>query len=90
MKATYSYRNALAKTFLLQLVNNALALAKQVDCGVFNALDVMQNEPFLKGLRFGPGEAVNAYLVNSYWCCGEGVIAIGGRWMQTLHYLTDS
>ena len=42
LKATYSYQDASTKTLLLQLVNDALTLIKQVDCGIFNALDVLR------------------------------------------------
>ncbi|MCL7024684.1 hypothetical protein MKW94_025766, partial [Papaver nudicaule] len=54
LKAAYSYYNVSTKTPLLQLMNDALIVAKQRDFDVFNALDVMHNESFLKELKFGP------------------------------------
>ncbi|KAF8388790.1 hypothetical protein HHK36_025470 [Tetracentron sinense] len=51
LKAAYSYYNVSTKTPLLQLMNDALIMAKQKDYDVFNALDVMQNDNFLKELK---------------------------------------
>lgn len=45
-------------------MNDALILAKQRDYNVFNALDVMENEIFLKELKFGPGDGQHYYLYN--------------------------
>ncbi|KAL4269781.1 hypothetical protein GQ457_HM000680 [Hibiscus cannabinus] len=59
LKAAYSYYNVSTKTPLLQLMNDALIVATQKDFDVFNALDVMHNESFLKDLKFGPGDGQN-------------------------------
>ncbi|CAM8887178.1 unnamed protein product [Rhodiola kirilowii] len=65
LKAAYSYYNVSTKTPFLQLMNDALIVAKQKDYDVFNALDVMHNESFLKELKFGPGDGqLNYYLYN--------------------------
>ncbi|XP_011045602.1 PREDICTED: glycylpeptide N-tetradecanoyltransferase 1-like [Populus euphratica] len=65
LKAAYSYYNVSVKTPLLQLMNDALIVAKQKDFDVFNALDVMHNESFLKELKFGPGDGqLHCYLYN--------------------------
>ncbi|KAL8161001.1 hypothetical protein V2J09_012490 [Rumex salicifolius] len=56
LKAAYSYYNVATRTPLLQLMNDALIVAKKQDYDVFNALDVMENESFLKELKFGPGD----------------------------------
>ncbi|XWS12096.1 hypothetical protein CRYUN_Cryun37aG0061000 [Craigia yunnanensis] len=56
LKAAYSYYNISTQTPLLQLMSDALIVAKQKDFDVFNALDVMHNESFLKELKFGPGD----------------------------------
>ncbi|CAK9171893.1 unnamed protein product [Ilex paraguariensis] len=65
LKAAYSYYNVSTKTPLLQLMNDALIVAKRKDYDVFNALDVMQNECFLKELKFGPGDGkLHYYLYN--------------------------
>lgn len=37
-------------------MRDALTLAKNADFDVFNALDVMENEAFLKELKFGVGD----------------------------------
>ena len=37
-------------------MRDLLILAKQEDFDVFNALDVMENESFLKELKFGIGD----------------------------------
>lgn len=65
LKAAYSYYNVSTKTSLLQLMNDALIVAKKKDFDVFNALDVMHNETFLKELKFGPGDGkLHYYLYN--------------------------
>ncbi|KAK7840376.1 glycylpeptide n-tetradecanoyltransferase 1 [Quercus suber] len=66
LKAAYSYYNVSTKTPLLQLMNDALIVAKQKDYDVFNALDVMQNESFLKELKFGPGDGQLHYYLYNY------------------------
>ncbi|WOK95764.1 hypothetical protein Cni_G04471 [Canna indica] len=66
LKAAYSYYNVATKTPLLQLMNDALIVAKQKDYDVFNALDVMQNETFLKELKFGPGDGQLHYYLYNY------------------------
>ncbi|RVX05499.1 Glycylpeptide N-tetradecanoyltransferase 1 [Vitis vinifera] len=66
LKAAYSYYNVTTKTPLLQLMNDALIIAKQKDYDVFNALDVMQNESFLKELKFGPGDGQLHYYLYNY------------------------
>ncbi|GMH22042.1 hypothetical protein Nepgr_023885 [Nepenthes gracilis] len=65
MKVAYSYYNVATKTPLTQLMNDALIIAKKKDYDVFNALDVMENESFLKELKFGPGDGkLHYYLYN--------------------------
>ncbi|KAL1538165.1 glycylpeptide N-tetradecanoyltransferase [Salvia divinorum] len=66
LKAAYSYYNVSTKTPLLQLMNDALIVAKKKDFDVFNALDVMQNESFLKELKFGPGDGKLHYYLYNY------------------------
>ena len=66
LKAAYSYYNVATKTPVLQLMNDALIMAKQRDYDVFNALDVMQNESFLKELKFGPGDGKLHYYLYNY------------------------
>ncbi|XP_021762167.1 glycylpeptide N-tetradecanoyltransferase 1-like [Chenopodium quinoa] len=66
LKAAYSYYNVATKTPLLQLMNDALIIAKSKDYDVFNALDVMENESFLKELKFGPGDGKLHYYLYNY------------------------
>ncbi|CAA6667544.1 unnamed protein product [Spirodela intermedia] len=56
LKAAYSYYNVAPKTPLLQLMDDAVIVAKQKEYDVFNALGVMHNRKFLKELKFGPGD----------------------------------
>ncbi|XP_075505238.1 glycylpeptide N-tetradecanoyltransferase 1-like [Primulina tabacum] len=66
LKAAYSYYNVSTKTPLLQLMNDVLIVAKKEEFDVFNALDVMQNEIFLKELKFGPGDGKLHYYLYNY------------------------
>jgi glycylpeptide N-tetradecanoyltransferase len=66
LKAAYSYYNVATKTPLAQLMNDALIVAKQKDFDVFNALDVMHNDGFLKDLKFGPGDGQLHYYLYNY------------------------
>ncbi|KAL3503794.1 hypothetical protein ACH5RR_033635 [Cinchona calisaya] len=66
LKAVYSYYNVSTRTALTQLMNDALIVAKPKDFDVFNALDVMHNEAFLKELKFGPGVGKLRYYLYNY------------------------
>lgn len=66
LKAAYSYYNVSTKTPLVQLMNDALIVAKRKEFDVFNALDVMENEGFLKELKFGPGDGKLHYYLYNY------------------------
>ncbi|KAL1538153.1 glycylpeptide N-tetradecanoyltransferase [Salvia divinorum] len=66
LKVAYSYYNVSTETPLLQLMNDALIVAKKKDFDVFNALDVMQNETFLKELKFNPGDGKLRYYLYNY------------------------
>ncbi|KAK1294736.1 Glycylpeptide N-tetradecanoyltransferase 1 [Acorus calamus] len=66
LKAAYSYYNVSTQTPLLQLMNDALIVAKRKDFDVFNALDIMHNESFLKELKFGPGDGQLHYYLYNY------------------------
>jgi|EP00927_Polykrikos_kofoidii_P025390 glycylpeptide N-tetradecanoyltransferase len=68
LKAAYSYWNVATSVPLHELMGDALIFAKQQDFDVFNALDVMDNEEFLKPLKFGIGDGfLQYYLYN--WSC---------------------
>lgn len=66
LKAAYSYYNVATVTPLLQLMNDALIMAKLKDYDVFNALDIMQNKSFLKELKFGSGDGHLHYYLYNY------------------------
>uniref|UniRef100_A0A4W6CHC9 Glycylpeptide N-tetradecanoyltransferase n=1 Tax=Lates calcarifer TaxID=8187 RepID=A0A4W6CHC9_LATCA len=68
LKAAYSFYNVHTQTPLLDLMNDALILAKLKGFDVFNALDLMENKVFLEKLKFGIGDGnLQYYLYN--WKC---------------------
>lgn len=68
LKAAYSFYNVATSTSLLELINDALISAKNLNFDVFNALDLMENKTFLKELKFGIGDGnLQYYLYN--WRC---------------------
>ncbi|XP_030250182.1 glycylpeptide N-tetradecanoyltransferase 2 isoform X2 [Sparus aurata] len=68
LKAAYSFYNVHTQTPLLDLMNDALILAKMKGFDVFNALDLMENKVFLEKLKFGIGDGnLQYYLYN--WKC---------------------
>ena len=65
LKAAYSYYNVATSVPLVQLMEDALILAKCNDFDVFNALDLMENDTFLRELKFGIGDGnLHYYLFN--------------------------
>eukprot|EP01116_Phalansterium_solitarium_P016084 TRINITY_DN364_c0_g1_i4.p1 TRINITY_DN364_c0_g1~~TRINITY_DN364_c0_g1_i4.p1 ORF type:complete len:402 (+),score=135.78 TRINITY_DN364_c0_g1_i4:175-1380(+) len=70
LRAAYSYYNVASTVPLEALVKDALIFAKSMDFDVFNCLDIMANESFLKELKFGKGDGtLQYYLFN--WLCPE-------------------
>uniref|UniRef100_A0A8C9SC98 Glycylpeptide N-tetradecanoyltransferase n=1 Tax=Scleropages formosus TaxID=113540 RepID=A0A8C9SC98_SCLFO len=68
LKAAYSFYNVHTATPLLDLMGDALILAKSKAFDVFNALDLMENKTFLEKLKFGIGDGnLQYYLYN--WKC---------------------
>uniref|UniRef100_A0AAY4AIM6 Glycylpeptide N-tetradecanoyltransferase n=1 Tax=Denticeps clupeoides TaxID=299321 RepID=A0AAY4AIM6_9TELE len=68
LKAAYSFYNVHTQTALIDLMSDALILAKQKGFDVFNALDLMENKTFLEKLKFGIGDGnLQYYLYN--WKC---------------------
>lgn len=68
LKAAYSFYNIHTETPLLDLMNDALIIAKLKGFDVFNALDLMENKIFLEKLKFGIGDGnLQYYLYN--WKC---------------------
>jgi glycylpeptide N-tetradecanoyltransferase len=65
MRAAFHYYTVPGKTPLLQLLSDALILAKRSGHDVYNALDLMQNMEVFKELKFGIGDGkLNYYLYN--------------------------
>jgi len=70
LHAAYCYYYYATKTPLVQLLNDALVLAKRLDFDVFNALDILHNGAHLKDLKFGIGDGhLQYYLYN--WRCSS-------------------
>jgi len=68
LKAAYSYWNVATTVPLHELMYDALIYAKQQDFDVFNALNVMENETFLKELKFGIGDGFLQYYLYNWKC----------------------
>ena len=68
LRAAYCYYYFTTKTPLMQLLTDALVLAKRLDFDVFNALDILDNEPCLKELKFGIGDGNLQYYIYNWRC----------------------
>lgn len=68
LKAAYSYWNVATTVPLHELMYDALILAKQQDFDVFNALNVMENDQFLKELKFAMGDGFLQYYLYNWKC----------------------
>ncbi|TFJ87260.1 hypothetical protein NSK_001592 [Nannochloropsis salina CCMP1776] len=68
LNAVYSFYNVATTMSLTSLMREALILAKQRDVDVFNALDLMENQLFLKELKFGHGDGVLHYYLYNWGC----------------------
>jgi glycylpeptide N-tetradecanoyltransferase len=70
LNAIYSYYNVATSIELPELMRDCLIAARDDGCDVFNCLDLMENELFLKPLKFGIGDGkLQYYLYN--WMCPE-------------------
>lgn len=70
LKAAYSFYNVSMKTPWIDLMNDALISAKQLNFDVFNALDLMDNKEFLEPLKFGVGDGNLQYYLYNWRCPG--------------------
>ncbi|XP_021097747.1 glycylpeptide N-tetradecanoyltransferase 2 isoform X4 [Heterocephalus glaber] len=70
LKAAYSFYNIHTETPLLDLMNDALIIAKLKGFDVFNALDLMENKTFLEKLKFGVGDGNLQYYLYNWRCPG--------------------
>ncbi|XP_067412345.1 glycylpeptide N-tetradecanoyltransferase 1 isoform X1 [Emydura macquarii macquarii] len=77
LKAAYSFYNVHTKTPLLDLMSDALILAKSKGFDVFNALDLMENKPFLEKLKFGIGDGNLQYYLYNWKCPSMGAEKVG-------------
>jgi glycylpeptide N-tetradecanoyltransferase len=68
LRAAYSYWNVATTVPLHELLYDALIYAKGYDFDVFNALNVMDNEAFLKELKFGVGDGFLQYYLYNWKC----------------------
>lgn len=66
LKAAYSFYNVSTKTPLTQLVNDLMIVAKRNDYDVFTVLNIMQNQSFLKDLKFKIGDGQLHYYLYNY------------------------
>ncbi|XP_075437482.1 glycylpeptide N-tetradecanoyltransferase 1 isoform X2 [Ascaphus truei] len=77
LKAAYSFYNVHTKTPLVDLMNDALILAKSKGFDVFNALDLMENRTFLEKLKFGIGDGNLQYYLYNWKCPSMGPEKVG-------------
>jgi glycylpeptide N-tetradecanoyltransferase len=65
LKAAYSYYYVAKTMSVLQLMNEALILAKMEGFDVFNTLNQLDNDEFIEKLKFAPGDGkLNFYMYN--------------------------
>jgi len=68
MKAAYNYYTVATKHELKDLMKDMLVVAKQKDHDVFNTLDLMENQKFIKDLKFGIGDGNLHYYLYNFKC----------------------
>ena len=66
--AAYSYYNVATSMSLTELMKDALILARTKKMDVFNALNLMDNDEFLKELLFGIGDGHLQYYLYNWQC----------------------
>ncbi|XP_072605549.1 glycylpeptide N-tetradecanoyltransferase 2 isoform X5 [Vulpes vulpes] len=77
LKAAYSFYNIHTETPLLDLMSDALIIAKLKGFDVFNALDLMENKTFLEKLKFGIGDGNLQYYLYNWRCPGTDSEKVG-------------
>ncbi|TSK20190.1 Glycylpeptide N-tetradecanoyltransferase 2 [Bagarius yarrelli] len=77
LKAAYSFYNVHTQTPLIELMTDALILAKLKGFDVFNALDLMENKTFLEKLKFGIGDGNLQYYLYNWKCPGMDPEKVG-------------
>lgn len=65
LNSAYAYYTIPGANTIKDLYRDALILAKNEDCDVFNCLDIMENGSVFSDLQFGPGDgSLYYYLYN--------------------------
>ena len=68
--AAYSFYNVATSMPFVDLMKDALILAKKAGCDVFNALNLMENQDIMEPLKFGMGDGNLQYYIYN-WACPE-------------------
>lgn len=68
LNAVYSYYNVATSIGMEDLMKDLLILARNEGADVFNALDLMENEPVFSSLQFGAGDGWLQYYVYNWKC----------------------
>ncbi|EFA76559.1 glycylpeptide N-tetradecanoyltransferase [Heterostelium album PN500] len=66
LKAAFSFYNIATSVPLVDLMADALHLAKKGDFDVFNCLDIFENSKFIKEHKFQPGDGNLQYYLYNY------------------------
>eukprot|EP01023_Acetabularia_acetabulum_P058856 TRINITY_DN7008_c0_g2_i2.p1 TRINITY_DN7008_c0_g2~~TRINITY_DN7008_c0_g2_i2.p1 ORF type:complete len:266 (-),score=52.74 TRINITY_DN7008_c0_g2_i2:360-1157(-) len=66
LRAAYMFYTVANKTDLIQVMKDALIVAKNKGYDVFNALDLMDNSEILKDLKFGIGDGTLQYYLYNW------------------------
>lgn len=68
LKVAYSFYNVSTRTGWDELMSEALIICKQLGFDVFNCLDIMDNNKFLKSLKFVEGNGKLKYYLYNWKC----------------------
>eukprot|EP01132_Coremiostelium_polycephalum_P003690 gene3690-4599_t len=66
LNAAFSYYNIATTVPLKELMSCALTMAKKEEFDVFNCLDILENDKFIKDLKFAPGDGNLQYYLYNY------------------------
>ncbi|KAL8560348.1 Glycylpeptide N-tetradecanoyltransferase 2 [Nucella lapillus] len=77
LRAAYSFYNVSGATPWVDLMQDALIIAKNMGFDVFNALDLMENKQFLEKLKFGVGDGFLQYYLYNWRCASMEANKVG-------------